>query len=163
MLRFFMSRSFFFSIPSFQELSNTVLSYAASQDGSRGAPLTQPVFDTRGRQLLPPPRGYSVDFTALAAQHGWRRIAAQEREDFNWHSELLALEYWHFERRDGLSWYDAMRLVYDEKTPERLFSTEQMLAAGVRETTLARLGLPWAPAVAPLTQQLVQRLPGRPR
>ena len=47
-------------------------------------------------------------------QHGWRRIAAQERENFDWRSELLALEYWHFERRDGLSWYGAVSLVYDD-------------------------------------------------
>jgi TolB protein len=117
---------------------------AARQDGRQGAPLTQPVFDTHARALLAPPRGYFVDFTGLAAQFGWRRIAAQERDDFNWRSELLALEYWHFERRDGLTWYDAMHLVYDEKTLERLFSAERMRAVGVRETTIARLGLPWA-------------------
>jgi TolB protein len=119
------------------------------------------VFDTGSRELLPPPRGYFVDFTALAAQYGWRRIAAQERDDFNWRSALLALEYWHFERRDGLSWYDAMRLVYDAKTLERLFNTERMLAVGVREETLARLGLPWAPP-PPLAPPFVQRR-GRPR
>jgi TolB protein len=118
---------------------------AVRQDGSQGAPITQPVFDTRARTLLPPPRGYFVDFTGLAAQHGWRRIAAQERDDFNWRSELLALEYWHFERRDGLSWYNAMHLVYDDKTLERLFSVERMRAIGVRETSIGRLGLPWAP------------------
>jgi TolB protein len=118
---------------------------ASRQNGTQGAPITQPTFDTRARTLLPPPRGYFVDFTALAAQFGWRRIAAQERDDFNWRSELLALEYWHFERRDGLSWYDAMSLVYDDKTLERLFSVEKLKALGVRETTIARLGLPWAP------------------
>jgi TolB protein len=117
---------------------------AARQDGSQGAPLTQPVFDTRARTLLTPPRGYFVDFTGLAAQFGWRRIAAQERDDFNWRSELLALEYWHFERREGLSWYDAMRLVYDAKILERLFSVERLREVGVRETTISRLGLPWA-------------------
>ena len=84
--------------------------------------------------------------TAPPARYGWQRIAAQERENFDWRSEPLALEYWHFERRDGLTWYDAMRLVYDTKTLERLFSTEQLLAAGVREETIPRLGLPWAPA-----------------
>jgi TolB protein len=124
---------------------------AVRQDGSQGAPLTQPVFDTHARALLTPPGGYFVDFTGLAAQFGWRRIAAQERDDFNWRSQLLALEYWHFERRDGLTWYDAMHLVYDEKTLERLFSVERMRAVGVRETTIARLGLPWASA--PLVQR----------
>ncbi|HEY3230763.1 MAG TPA: hypothetical protein VGJ87_16180 [Roseiflexaceae bacterium] len=119
---------------------------AARQDGSQGAPITAAVFDTANRTLLSPPRGYFVDFTALAAQYGWQRIAAQERENFDWHSEPLALEYWHFERRDGLTWYNAMRLVYDTKTLERLFSTEQLLAVGVREQSIPRLGLPWAQA-----------------
>ena len=42
--------------------------------------------------VLPPPNGYFVDFTALAAQFGWRRIAAQERDDFNWRSVLQTFE-----------------------------------------------------------------------
>jgi TolB protein len=103
---------------------------ATRQDGSQGAPITQPVFDTGGRTLLPPPRGYFVDFTGLAAQYGWRRIAAQERDNFNWRSALLALEYWHFERRDGLRWYDAMRLVYDEPTLESLFAEQSAVQQG---------------------------------
>jgi TolB protein len=118
---------------------------AASQDGSQGAPLTQPIFNPTARTLLPPPPGYFVDFTALAASHGWRRIAAQERETFNWRSELLALEYWHFERRDGLSWYAAMSLVYDDRTLERLFNVETMIELGVRPGGIGNLGLPWAP------------------
>jgi TolB protein len=122
---------------------------ATRQDGSQGAPITQPVFDTGDRTLLPPPHGYFVDFTALAAQYGWRRIAAAERDDFNWRSALLALEYWHFERRDGLSWYDAMRLVYDQKTLERLFSAERLHDIGMRDDAMPRLGLPWVPAATP--------------
>ncbi|MFL5804667.1 MAG: TolB family protein [Roseiflexaceae bacterium] len=138
---------------------------ATRQDGSQGAPITQPVFDTGGRTLLAPPRGYFVDFTGLAAQYGWRRIAAQERDDFNWRSALLALEYWHFERRDGLSWYDAMRLVYDQKTLERLFSIERLHDVGMRDDAMPRLGLPWVPPAAPLAPFAVSpamRM-GRPR
>jgi TolB protein len=86
-----------------------------------------------------------VDFTDLAAQYGWRRIAAQERENFDWRSELLAQEYWHFERRDGLSWYGAVSLIHDDKTLKRLFSLEALKAAGVREQSIPRLGLPWVP------------------
>src|SRR3954447_20241378 len=91
---------------------------------SQGQPITLPVFSPSSRTLSPPPTGYFVDFTALAATYGWRRIAAQERENFNWHSELLALEYWHFERRDGLSWYGAVSLIHDTTTIKRLFSVE---------------------------------------
>jgi hypothetical protein len=39
-----------------------------------------------------------------------------------------------------------MRLVYDAATLERLFSVERLRGVGVRETTFARLGLPWAPS-----------------
>lgn len=116
---------------------------AARQDGTQGAPIFAPVFNTATRALLPPPPGYFVDFTALAAEHGWGRIAAQERETFDWRSEPLALEYWHFERRDGLSWYQAMRQVYDEQTLARVFSVERLAAAG--RTNIGNLGLPWAP------------------
>jgi TolB protein len=128
---------------------------AARQDGSQGQPITLPVFSPSSRTLSPPPRGYFVDFTALAAAHGWRRIAAQERENFDWRSELLALEYWHFERRDGLSWYGAVSLVYDDATLERLFSVKALRAAGVRERSIPRLGLPWArPQIVVRVEQL---------
>lgn len=114
------------------------------QDGSMGEPLTAPVFDVANRRLLPPPAGYFVDFTALAASHGWNRIAAQERETFDWRTQPLALEYWHFERRDGLSWYQAMRLVHDDQKLERIFTRERLLAAGTRPQFFPFLGLPWA-------------------
>jgi TolB protein len=128
---------------------------AAKQDGSQGSPITMPVFNPSSRTLLPPPGGYFVDFTDLAARHGWRRIAAQERDDFNWRSALLALEYWHFERRDGLSWYDAMALVYEQPTLERLFSIEALARAG-RRGSFSNLGLPWAPILPPITGPIVR-------
>jgi TolB protein len=128
---------------------------AARQDGRMGEPLAAPVFDAHNRRLLPPPAGYFVDFTALAAAHGWNRIAAQERETFDWRTQPLALEYWHFERRDGLSWYQAMRLVHDDQTLERIFTRERVLAAITRPNFLPFLGLPWAqlppPVAGPIT------------
>jgi TolB protein len=133
---------------------------AARQDGTQGAPLFAPVFDTGSRSQLPPPSGYFVDFTALAAEHGWGRIAAQERETFDWRSEPLALEYWHFEKRDGLSWYEAMSLVYEEATLARLFSVERLAAAG-RTGNLGGLGLPWAPSFPAATGGPPLR-PGKP-
>jgi TolB protein len=129
---------------------------AANQDGSQGIPLTQPVFQPSSRTLFPPPRGYFVDFTAIAAQHGWLRIAAQERDNFSWRNELLALEYWHFERRDGLSWYAAMALVHDETTLERLFNVETLVEAGSRPGFLTFLGLPWAPPTPPVSGPIVR-------
>ncbi len=130
---------------------------AARQDGSRGQPITLPVFNPGNRTLSAPPNGYFVDFTGLTAAHGWRRIAAQERENFDWRSELLAQEYWHFERRDGLSWYGAISLIYDDKTISRLFNVEALKAAGVREQSIPRLGLPWAPPPIVIRGQWLQR------
>jgi TolB protein len=133
---------------------------ASRQDGTQGAPLFAPVFSTGSRELLPPPPGYFVDFTALAAQHGWSRIAAQERETFDWRSEPLALEYWHFEKRDGLSWYAAMSLVHEEETLAQLFSLERMAAAG-RTGNFGNLGLPWAPP-SPAIPGAIRINSGRP-
>ncbi|WP_288090935.1 DPP IV N-terminal domain-containing protein [Roseiflexus sp.] len=131
------------------------------QDGSMGEPLTAPVFDVQNRRLLPPPAGYFVDFTALAAAHGWNRIAAQERDTFDWRTQLLALEYWHFERRDGLSWYQAMRLVHDDQTLERIFTIERVLEAGARPQFFPFLGLPWAqlppPVAGPISLPMGRR------
>lgn len=132
---------------------------AARQDGSQGKPLTGPVFQVASREVFEPPSGYFVDFTALAAEHGWSRIAAQERDSFNWRDELLALEYWHFEQRTGLSWYEAMSAVYDQGTLERLFSLEALEAAGSNPNTAARLGLPWAPQPSPSVQATAPRSP----
>jgi TolB protein len=130
---------------------------AVQQDGTQGAPLTAPVFNPGARTLSPPPRGYFVDFTALAASYGWRRIAAQERETFNWREDLLALEYWHFEQRGGLSWYAAMALVHEQRTLERLFSVERLIANGSRPNNISFLGLPWAPPPPPITGPIVRR------
>ncbi len=130
---------------------------ATQQDGTQGTPLIAPVFNPSSRTLFPPPNGYYVDFTALAAKHGWRRIAAQERETFNWRENLLALEYWHFEQRGGLSWYAAMALVHDQRTLERLFTPERLIAAGSRPTNLSFLGLPWIPPPPTITGPIVRR------
>lgn len=124
----------------------------ARQDGSQGKPITAPVFQVATRQIQEPPSGYFLDFTALAAEYGWSRIAAQERDSFNWRDELLALEYWHFEQRTGLTWYEAMSAVYDQGTLERLFSLEALEAAGTNPNTAARLGLPWTPQPPPTPQ-----------
>jgi len=128
---------------------------AARQDGSMGEPLAVPVFDVPNRSVRPPPSGYFVDFTALAAAHGWSRIAAQERETFDWRVQPLALEYWHFERRDGLTWYQAMSLVHEERTLARIFTIDRLLEAGTRPQFVFNLGLPWARPPAQIAGPIV--------
>jgi TolB protein len=96
---------------------------AAAQDGTMGEPLKDAPWDfsNRARTVLGPeeggieaplPYGYYVDFTEFAREYGWVRISAHDDPDFNWRSNLLATEYWHYQKTDGLNWYDALLQVY---------------------------------------------------
>jgi TolB protein len=105
---------------------------AAKQDGSQGEPLKEnpwlhwwhivpehdpAAYDAGGRRQ-PIPEGYYVDVTAIAKRHGWERIAAYAIEgDYHWNTDSNATEYWHYERTDGLIWWQAMQQIY---TPEQL-------------------------------------------
>ncbi len=59
-----------------------------------------------------PPRGYYVDFTSLARTYGWDRISSHDDPEFDWRSNRLATEYWHYQKTDGMKWYDALAEVY---------------------------------------------------
>jgi TolB protein len=99
----------------------------AKQDGSQGEPLkANPwlywwhiVADQEleayaaGGKRLPIPSGYYADVTAIAKRHGWERIACYAIEgDYHWHVDSNGTEYWHYERTDGLVWWDAMSQLY---------------------------------------------------
>ncbi|MCA9996140.1 MAG: hypothetical protein KDE56_10360, partial [Anaerolineales bacterium] len=56
------------------------------------------------------PDGYYIDFTALAAEYGWQRVAASD----NWRTYFAGIQFWRFENRQDLSWPEAMRQLYDE-------------------------------------------------
>jgi TolB protein len=107
---------------------------AARQDGSQGEPLKdnpwrywwhivpaeEPDAYEAGGKRLPIPAGYYVDVTALAKRHGWERIAAYQIEDgYHWHVDSNATEYWHYERTDGLIWWQAMLQIYPLETLEQ--------------------------------------------
>lgn len=96
---------------------------ASAQDGSMGEPLKDAPWDfsyraraqvapEQGGMQAPVSYGYYVDFTALAHDYGWDRISSHDDPDFNWRSNMLATEYWHYQKTDGLGWYDAMRELY---------------------------------------------------
>ncbi len=98
---------------------------AAVQDGTLGEPLRDPVWDLsyRARAVVAPdlggievtpPSGYYVDFTELARQYGWTRISSHDDPDFDWRWYKLALEYWHYQKTDGLNWYQAMQELYSD-------------------------------------------------
>jgi hypothetical protein len=105
---------------------------AAAQDGTQGEPLKENpwqywwhivpdddpgAYDAGGRRLPVPP-GYYVDITSIAKRHGWNRIACYAIEDdYHWLTDSNGTEYWHYERTDGLIWWEAMLQLY---SPEML-------------------------------------------
>lgn len=108
---------------------------AAKQDGSMGEPLTAAPWDLtyNARANLAPgqggvegaiPTGYYVDFTELARLYGWTRIAAHDDADFDWRNHREALEFWHFQKEDGLNWWQAMQQVYPPQLLTKNFDWE---------------------------------------
>ncbi|MCB8926621.1 MAG: TolB family protein [Ardenticatenaceae bacterium] len=95
----------------------------AVQDGSLGEPLRTLTWDLQARSGDDPsyyeqggkwreavPSGYYIDFTALAADYGWHWVPANA----NWRTYFPDIRFWHYERRDGLTWEAAMRQLYTE-------------------------------------------------
>lgn len=95
---------------------------AAKQDGSLGEPLRDRPWDlsarskgglaaVQGGELKSEvPQGYYVDFTTLAADYGWERRNALS----GWRTSWFDIEWWHFQKTAGLSWYQCMLELYDE-------------------------------------------------
>ncbi len=96
---------------------------ASAQHGSMGEPMKEAPWDfsyqarwvvSRGEGGVkkPVPYGFYVDLTELMRVYGWDRISSHDGEDFNWRTNKIAAEYWHFQQTQGLNWYQAMREVY---------------------------------------------------
>ena len=104
---------------------------AAEQDGSMGEPLRMAPWDLRvreeegtaaaqgGRWLEEVPSGYYVDFTTLAADYGWERVAALYRWRYYWPD----IEWWHFQRSDDLTWWQCMLELFEPEEIEASFGT----------------------------------------
>lgn len=106
---------------------------AAEQDGTQGEPLkdnpwlywwhivpdAEPEAYDAGGKRRSIPGGYYVDVTAIAKRHGWERIACYAIEDdYHWNTDSNGTEYWHYERTDGLLWWEAMQQIYPAETLE---------------------------------------------
>jgi TolB protein len=139
-----------------QELYWRLLIRCAAQDGSQGEPLkmhswsywwhivpeADPEGYSRGGRLQPVPDGYYEDFTALARRFGWERIASYDEEDYNWRRDSNGVEYWHYQRMDGLTWYKAMQEIYPQDRLDKYFTWETGKELGFSDELLERKGIP---------------------
>jgi TolB protein len=95
----------------------------AVQDGSQGEPLRALTWDLQARSGDDPsyyeqggkwrelvPSGYYIDFTALAADYGWQWVPANT----SWRTYFPDIRFWHYEKRDDITWEAAMRQLYTE-------------------------------------------------
>jgi TolB protein len=67
-------------------------------------------YDQGGRVRAAIPEGYYIDLTQLAGDYGWARVPAGR----DWRANSNTIYYWSFQKRGGLSWFEAMREIYTE-------------------------------------------------
>jgi TolB protein len=131
---------------------------AGAQNGTLGEPLKDAPWDLsyRARWVIAPGEGgvkkplsygFFVDFTELARQYGWERISSFDSDTFDWKTNKIGAEYWHIERRQGLTWYQAMREVYAEDDLKSLAEWNALSRAGYDGYLVFLKGIP-APARA---------------
>ena len=129
----------------------------ARQDGTQGEPLKEnpwqywwrivktedPRAYAAGGRRSQIPSGYYVDVTAIAKRQGWERIATYSIEgDYDWHRHSNGTEYWHYERTDGLSWWDAMSQIYPLEKLEQYFGWKVALAKKQSQEMVRSKGIP---------------------
>lgn len=125
---------------------------AHQQNGSQGRPLRKSLWYTEGRlkdasmlmqggRYSVPPKGYFVDVTELATREGWTRIPALTPPHGDWKRHYVDLEFWHYERRGGLRWYDAMSQLYGESEIQARYSIERLIKNGYLVREIEQLGL----------------------
>jgi TolB protein len=129
----------------------------AKQDGSQGEPLKEnpwlywwhivpehepEAYDAGGKRLQIP-GGYYADITATAKRHGWERIACYAIEgDYHWNTDSNGTEYWHYERTDGLSWWEAMLQLYPADRLEEHVGWEAASNKAQSEAMMRSKGIP---------------------
>jgi TolB protein len=137
-----------------------------AQDGSCGCPLTDAAWNysrTARTELAPDEGGvekgeiaaYYVDLTALMREYGWTRISSWDSEEFSWTWHFKGFEYWHYQKTDGLPWYQAMLEVHPPDKVNQLFTYEDMREKGDPPVLIALKGVP-LPAEARLWWRMLQ-------
>jgi TolB protein len=131
---------------------------AAVQNGTMGLPMKVAPWNVTGparRKYLkdggtwkPTPYGYYVDLNEIMRHDGWERISGIDREDFSWRWNFLAIEYWHFQRRDGLTWYDAVNQTYPQGVVDELFNWHTLIREGEKPYAMLTDGIPVPPDAA---------------
>jgi len=129
----------------------------ARQDGTQGEPMKEapwqfwwrvvkaedPEAYAAGGKRSRVPDGYYVDVTAIAKRHGWERIATYSIEgDYDWHKHSNGTEYWHYERTDGLIWWDAMCQIYPLEKLEQYFTWKTALDRKQSQEMVRSKGIP---------------------
>lgn len=123
------------------------------QDGSCGMPLTDAPWDFSyqarwvdapgsGGRPLGFISGYYVDFTQLANDAGWVRISSYESEEFDWRETKIALEYWHYQQSDGLTWWQAMQQVYSSDELAEWFDWSTLASRDIPLWNIEAKGIP---------------------
>jgi TolB protein len=136
------------------------------QDGTCGEPLVDAAWDytydarwTRapgeGGHPKPFQTGYYVDFTTLAEDEGWDRIPSYEAPDFDWRSNTVGMEYWHYQITHGLTWYESVREVYSPATIEQWFGWEQLVEHEIPRWLLKAKGVPLPPDVRHVPAEMI--------
>jgi len=71
----------------------------------------------------------------LARVYGWTRISSHDDLDFDWRNNREAIEFWHFQKEDGLNWWQAMRQVYPPDTLAKTFDWNNIIGAWGKQTS----------------------------
>jgi len=128
----------------------------AQQDGSCGEPLTDAPWDLsykarwedapdQGGHPKSATTGYYVNFGRLAEDYGWTPISSYEDETFSWKEDKTALEYWHFQNMDNMTWYQAMHEVHSDQIIAERFTWQEAAQHGVPPFMRVAKGLPVLP------------------
>ena len=72
----------------------------------------------------------------------WRRIASHTEPAFDWHRDYAAIEFWHYQKTDGLSWWQSIQEIYPPKDLGDMFSYQNLVRAHYDISTLIQKGVP---------------------